>query len=311
MGRLQHSHPAAEIAAWKREIKTTHPTAERAAWLHLWLGEWELAQNQQPERDMWHFRQAQRLINPQNRCYGLAAYDQAMALFYMGAYADASEAFASLLAPKTSLPGYDGRNCALWLRHARICAGTHEAHAKLGIPEPPRLDPLCGAASLAACLRSLAVPYSRQTVLSVCPVTGEGSNLAGVLDAARKLGLNARALTADDQGLMALPKPLIAYVEQDHFVALVRADKAGVAYLCSDCGPWPGGRVDLTWAQWHALSPGIFGCVTRPRSDADALLQLALSPAVKPGRDAGVRLSYIGSLSRLNSPSLRLKLHLS
>ena len=309
VGHLQHSHSPAEIAAWKQALKAAYPSAERAAWLHVWLGEWELAQNQQPERAAWHFRQAQRLTNPHNRCYGLAAYDQAMTLFYGGAYADASDAFAALLHPKTGFPGYDRRNCALWLRHAQLCAGFHADHAKLGIPEPPRLDPYCGAASLAACLRSLSLPYSRQAVLKVCTVTGEGSTLPDVLNAGRKLGLNARSVTADDQGLMALPMPLVAYVEQDHFVALVRADKAGVSYLCSDCGPWPGGRVDLTWAQWHALSPGVYGCVTRPGSASDALVQAAVSPLVKQGRGSGVRLSYTGSLASLGLSSLRVKLH--
>ena len=69
---------------------------------------------------------------------------------------------------------------------------------------------------------------------------------------------------------MALPKPLVAYVEHDHFVSVVRADQRGVSYLCSDCGPWPGGRVDLTWRQWHLLEGGLYAAVTAPAAPTTA-----------------------------------------
>ena len=79
--------------------------------------------------------------------------------------------------------------------------------------------------------------------------------MADVIAAARKLGRTAYPIAADDKALINLPKPMVAYVEHDHFIALLRADRQGVSYLCSDCGPWPGGKVDLTWKQWHALEP--------------------------------------------------------
>ena len=115
------------------------------------------------------------------------------------------------------------------------------------------------------------------------------------MDAGKKFGLNTHALTADDQGLIAMPKPLVAYVEQDHFVALIRADKEGVAYLCSDCGMWPGGRVSLTWKQWHSLNPGLYLALSKPGSLADGILSATLS--AHPQRRNGVRVAYIGSLS--------------
>ncbi len=289
VGRLARTVAPAEAAGWKRILHTQAPAPTRAAVLHLWLGEWELAANQQPRAARAQFAQAQRLTTAKEDVYGLAAYDTATALFYEGAYGDAQEAFHRLLVLQTCLPGYSRRTCARWYRHAAACAGNHADHEKLGIPEPPRLDPECGAAALAACLRGLAVPYDRSTVLAACRVTGEGSSLQDVLDAAHKLGLTGRAITADDTGLMALPKPMVAYVEQDHFVALVRADKRGVSYLCSDCGPWPGGRVNLTWAQWHSLSPGLYGSVVKPGSAWDKKLASALAPL--PATGSSVRLA--------------------
>lgn len=108
-------------------------------------------------------------------------------------------------------------------------------------------------------------------------MTGRGSNLRDVLNAAKKLGVVARPVTADDRGLIALPKPLVAYVEHDHYIAVVRADKRGVSYLCSDCGPWPGGRVDLTWKQWHALDPVLYVAITKPGLASDRWLRTVLA----------------------------------
>ena len=301
VGRLRQPVPAAEVAGWKREIKTTHPAADRAAHLHIWLGEWELANNEQPVQARWHFRQARLLTKPGNTLYNLAAYDSALGLAFAGAYQEASEAFQSLLKAKTSNHGYSHIHCAFWLRHVGVCAQYHEAHAKLGIPEPTRLDPLCGAAALAACLKPLALPYDRATLLKACRVTGEGSTLQDVLDAGRKLGVDAQAVTTDDAGLRLLPKPLVAYVEHDHFIAVVRADTRGVSYLCSDCGPWPGGRVDLTWAQWHSLEPGLFAVVT-PRAGTWSQALAGLSPGAKVARnssDGGIKVASVGRLVSL------------
>lgn len=271
VGLLAHPVLDTQAAAWRAEL-AAHPQMSRAALLHLWLGEWQLAHNQQPETAIGHFRAVQHLTAPSERLYGLAAYDRATAIYYEGAYADAVTAFHQLLARNQPLRGFDRRYAALWMRHAGACAGYHADRAKAGIPEPPRLDPLCGAAALATSLRALGQPYDKKTVLAAVRATGEGSTLQDVAAGAKTLGLSAYAVRADDQGLRLLPKPLVAYVEHDHFVSVVKADKKGVSYLCSDCGMWPGGQVNLTWKQWHLLNGGLYLAVTRSGSAADRLL---------------------------------------
>ena len=161
VGQLARPVSSAQVTAWKRELKTSHPTAPREAALHLWLGEFALAHDEQPRLARWHFRRAQRLSHPGDALAGLAAYDAATALYCQGAYDEAAAAFHRLLMPRTALPGYDRRTCALWLRHAGACAGYHEQHARLGIPEPPQLDPQCGVAAVAAGLRALSLPYDQ------------------------------------------------------------------------------------------------------------------------------------------------------
>ena len=169
----------------------------------------------------------------------------------------------------------------------------------MGIPEPPRLDPLCGAAALAQSLKTLGKPYDKQTLLAHVRVTGRGSRLGDILAGARKMGLSARIVTADDKGLIALPKPLVAYVEHDHFLSVLQADKQGVSYLCSDCGAWPGGKVRLTWQQWHKLEATLYGVITRPNSAADTSLT-----RLQAEQQRGVAGIQVASLASLALPSL-------
>jgi hypothetical protein len=312
VGHLAHGVSAAQPLAWKQEL-ATHPAASRAALLHIWRGEWALAHDEQPRLARQEFQQARALAhlaakNPLDkksakRLYGLATYDTALAVYYSGAYSEATDAFQSLCRRKTTLAGYDLRTATLWWRHAGACAGYHAERAALGIPEPPRLDPLCGVAAIASSLHSLSLPFDKKRLLAACRVTGEGSNFNDLIASGKKLGVSIQSVSADEQGLKMLPKPLIAYVEHDHFISVVKADKTGVSYLCSDCGAWPGGRVNLTWQQWRALEPGIYGVVTKPGSVWNQTLTAALDP---PASDGNASSFLLTSSSFLTSPLVRV-----
>ena len=301
VGRLTKPVRAVEVVAWKRELRHSHSTA-RIAKLHLWLGEWELAANQQPQRATAHFQQTQAKSAPSDVVHGIAAYDSAVSLFYAGAYRRAAEAFHKLADLKTALAGYSRRNCSLFFRHASACAGYHAERTALGIPEPPQLDPLCAASGLAISLRALGEKYDKASILPHIRYTGEGSNLGDILDAAQRLGFAAHVVSTDDKGLIALPKPLIAYVEHDHFISVLNADKAGVSYMCSDCGAWPGGSVHLSWKQWHKLEATHYVHISRPGSVEDkALAQIPTPQQVAEGKGrswVGIRLVSV-DLSRL------------
>ena len=278
VGRLQQPVAPEEPSAWKRLLHQPKKlTAEKIARLHLWLGELALARDEQPRQALWHFAQAAKQTKPASGLHGLAAYDTAIALFYEGAYNEAATAFKRLLAAKPAARGFERRTATLFWRHARVCAGYHAERAALGIPEPAKLDPLCGASALALALKAHHKPYDKQTILANMRVTGRGSSMQDVVNGAQKLRLSAHVVHATDKGLIALPKPLVAYVEHDHFVSVSRADEKGVSYLCSDCGPWPGGEVSLTWAQWHKMEATAYAVVSEPGSDIDGALT-ALAP---------------------------------
>ena len=271
-GNLVRAVPAAEVAAWKQALHNPRTEKTLAAWAHLHLGEWELLANQQPERADFHFAQIRARVSASERVYGLAAFDHAVALEHEGAYKQSTAAFKSLLTDRPALNGLNLRQCAIWYRHSAACATYHAERSAMGIPEPPRLDPHCAAAGLAIALRGLHLPYDKPHVLANIRVTGEGSTMQDVIDAGKKLQVAVHVVQADEEGLRALPMPVIAYVEHDHFIAVTKADKKGVTYYCSDCGAWPGGEVNLSWQQWKGMNAGLYAVVTRPNSLDDRML---------------------------------------
>lgn len=296
-GLLARPIDAKLVAAWKREIaligaKRGPAVNAHLAKLHVWVGEYELAHDQQPEEASDHFAAAQHLTAASESWHGLAAYDSALGLLYMGAYEDASEALGGLARAWRTMSGYPLGTCVLMERHANACAAYHAERAAAGITEPPRLDPLCGVAGLGAALRAYRKPYDEATVLKACPVTGEGSSLQGLVNAGPKLGLSVHAVQADEKGLRLLPKPLIAYVERDHFITVTNAGDDGVDYLCIDCGMWPGMHRHLTWKQWRMMAAGIYGAVCLPGSAWDRALQGL--PAA-PGRRVAANIVPIGA----------------
>ncbi len=300
IGHLKGSLAQGQIAQWQNRLRpSANPklSAIQSARLQLSLGEARLAKDEEPLDAIAHFTSAIQFARAVQvaksravRRHAQSARGKAIAeavimtarrdigfgLFYSGQYAQSAATLHTLLTSHKSLLGVDRRETALFLRHASACAGYHAERSKMGITEPLRLDPLCGVEALAACLRGLHLPYDKKAVRPLCRVTGEGSSLADVIQAATKLKLTSIAFQADPIGLQTLNSPLVAFVEHDHFVALTHADVHGVTYLCSDCGLWPGGERKVTWKQWKAMEAGPYLAVCLPSSSAAQALQISL-----------------------------------
>ena len=273
--RLSRSVSPAEVAGWKHDLTSSSLTASDKAKRLVWLGEWELAHNENLDAAKAHFVEARRLTPASAEAHGVARFDTAILMMLSGHYADARTEFVSLISPKTPMTGYDRQSCALWSRHAAACEGYHNERSKAGIVEPGRLDPLCGAAGLAVYLKSHGMPFDQKRVLNAVRVTGRGSNLQDVLDGAKKLGLKAWAVGGDEKVMQRLPKPLVAFVEHDHFIAVTATDKTGVTYLCADCGDWPGGRQHLSWKQWRKMDASAYGVFAKSGTAEDRWLTTA------------------------------------
>ena len=238
-----------EAMNWLAEAASGKLSPSEAALRHVHFGEFRIGAQENPQSAARHFKTAMEQTEAGNPVHRLAEYDLGITLYQTGQYRQAYDVFNRLLKRKGQKlpPGFeraltfDRGNCALWSRHAAACAGYHQQRAKAGIVEPGRLDAKCGAAALAMWLRANKRDYSEKTVLSAVKVTGRGSRVLDVEAGARKLGLRAWTVGATEEGLKQLPKPLMAHVEHDHFISVVKADDTGVTYNCSDCGKWPGG----------------------------------------------------------------------
>lgn len=274
-GRLRRDVSAGEEKAWRIELQEG-PSVARKARLLIQLAEVDIARHE-PVRAQARLNTAASMLPPASPDRGLARFDAAITIFRQGKFTDAKEAFRNLVHSK--LHGFDRRIAALYSRHAAACEGYHQLHNNLGIPEPRELDPLCGISALAICLRGRNMPYPKADLKKKVYFNGEGSSMADLEKALPSLGLSGRMVTADEQGLQRLPKPLVAFVEHDHFVAVTKADKQGVSYYCSDCGPWPGGPVQLTWKQWRAMEASTFLAVAK--KDSSEALALANLPTNK------------------------------
>jgi RHS repeat-associated protein len=302
LGTMDQPIPPADVYLWTRMLHTRSLTSDQKAQLHLWLGEYALGHDQHPEEAIEQLIEAHRIAgSPSLR--GLAAFDTALSLFFEGAYAESRDGLTHLLRLNHT-SGFDRNLAAGWERHASACAGFHASRSAAGIPEPPRLDPRCGAAAIAASLGALGLPSSQAHVMTACKVTGEGSSLLNIIDAGKKLGVNIRPVSADDQGLIALPKPLVAYVERDHFISVIYADKKGVSYLCSDCGPWPGGRVDLTWTQWHLFDASRYAVITKPATANDNLMAALSSLDTMRSSEHTLRIAALPHIETASAGSL-------
>ena len=234
IGRLSRPIADSYPTTWRQQLekapaesKWTASQRDYYAQRHLWLGQYELAVQKHPQLAIREFRTAYHMTDARDEIDGTALYDEALSVYYEHNFVQSVEFYRHILRVRPIPNGFDRSDASLMLRHAMACLGYHEGNARLGIPEPPVLDPYCGAASLAASLRSLGLKYDRDTVVANCRVTGEGSDLQDLIDAGRHLGASVYPVSADDRGLIAMPKPAIAFVEQDHFVSVVRADKAG------------------------------------------------------------------------------------
>ena len=274
---------------WIDELHAS-PNKSKAARLFIEVGEYEVGHHD-PLKAEERFERAASLLPVSSPDRGLARYDQGLAQFLHGQFDDSATTLNRLLFSK--LVGYDRRTCLLYERHTASCASYHLDNAKAGIPEPPFLDPLCGPAAIAVGLKRLGFAYDRQTVLRAVPHDPEGTSASDLVKSLPKLGLYGQVVTLNsEKGLLSMPLPAIAHVEHDHFIAIVRANREGVTYICSDCGPWPGGEVTLTWKQWKKMDADAF----IPMVPADGIQALALAnlPS-KPGEHKRIRIASLGS----------------
>jgi ATP-binding cassette, subfamily B, bacterial len=122
----------------------------------------------------------------------------------------------------------------------------------------------CGPACLKMIIDTHGASISLQKLREYCHITREGVSLAGISDAAERVGLRTLAVKiafdskTDTPGLVEFPMPCIAHWEQRHFVVLYKINKSNI-WVADPAH----GKIKLTRAQFEKswLSDGNQGIV--------------------------------------------------
>ena len=82
----------------------------------------------------------------------------------------------------------------------------------------------CGPRALLLLCPQLGVRTSLNTLRKQAGTTAAGTSLAGLAQAAQSVGLKARGVRLDRQALTQLSDPAVAWVDGDHYVALLSVE---------------------------------------------------------------------------------------
>lgn len=97
----------------------------------------------------------------------------------------------------------------------------------------------CGPAALATLVRTLGgTPPSTDSIASLAGTGARGTTFAGLARAARELGLDPELGRVDPAALAALDTPVLAWVDEGHFVTVVPDPSGSALVLDPQVGPY-------------------------------------------------------------------------
>ncbi|MBO9658764.1 MAG: peptidase domain-containing ABC transporter, partial [Chitinophagaceae bacterium] len=115
----------------------------------------------------------------------------------------------------------------------------------------------CGAACLASVAAWYGLNFPVARIRQLASTDKQGTNLLGLVEAAKQLGLSARAVKADAESLLQLPLPAIAHVALPnglhHYVVIYKANKDLITVM----DPGSGVLQDLPSDNFYKLWTGI------------------------------------------------------
>ena len=141
---------------------------------------------------------------------------------------------ASLLQTLARTPGLAPDAAAFCSAQRSLClqdAGLSvpAAPALASLPARPPANADCGPRSLLLVCQKLGVKTDLQTLRRMAGTTAEGTTLEGLQQAAQKLGLQAEGVQVSRSALPNTALPAIAWINHNHYAALLALDGRGDA----------------------------------------------------------------------------------
>jgi len=110
----------------------------------------------------------------------------------------------------------------------------------------------CGLACLAAVSEYLRGALGLVEIRELAGHSGRGETLLQIRDLAEQMGLNARGVRVELEGLKLIRKPAILHWDMNHFVVLERTTRRGIVIMDPASG-----RMEVPWAEADKAFTGV------------------------------------------------------
>ncbi len=110
----------------------------------------------------------------------------------------------------------------------------------------------CGLACLAAVSEYLHGELGLVEIRELARHSGRGETLLEIRDLAEQIGLNARGVRVELEGLKLISKPAILHWDMNHFVVLERTTRRGIVIMDPSSG-----RMEVPWAEADKSFTGV------------------------------------------------------
>jgi ABC-type bacteriocin/lantibiotic exporter with double-glycine peptidase domain len=121
--------------------------------------------------------------------------------------------------------------------------------AASAVPARTAPDADCGPRALLLLCQKLGVKTSLATLQQTAGTTAQGTTLAGLQQAAQKLGLQAEGVQVSRDALPDTALPAIAWMNRDHYVALLALSGSGESATATIHDPNKAGEETLSQEQ--------------------------------------------------------------
>jgi len=230
-------------------IAARYPGTQGEAVCHRCMAQYWKNIKRQPALALEEYDRAIHL-DPDGQIGRDALFGKAHALYLLGDYKQSFRLLARL--QRLRVRGELGVNIHRWYMRAWRQYAQREQWRARGIRVADRPDRDCGPRALSVVCNRLGVRTTREEIRELSRMQPDGATLLDLKRAAQALGLRSTGMVVNVARLRRMRLPVVAHTGEDHFVAVINADRQGVDYIDGDFG-----RLHLDWDQFALIWKGV------------------------------------------------------